>query len=164
MVGPESTGKSYLSRQLAEHYGTEWVPEFARPYLDEIDRPYKKDDLNQIAIGQIELEDKLMKKANRVLICDTNLLVIKVWSEHKYGHCEEWINAEIKNRHYDLHLLTYIDLPWEDDPQREHPHMREYFYDVYYQLLNNLGLPFVEIRGDYRERFKTAISAVDPLL
>ena len=105
-----------------------------------------------------------MKKANSVLICDTNLLVIKVWSEHKYGHCEEWINTEIKNRKYDLHLLTYIDLPWEEDPQREHPHMRAYFYDVYYQLLVNLGLSFVEIRGDFHERLKTAISAVDPLL
>jgi NadR type nicotinamide-nucleotide adenylyltransferase len=164
IVGPESTGKSSLAQSLAKHYKTEWVPEFARQYLDDIDRPYTKDDLGIIALGQIDLEKKKEKKARKLLICDTNLIVIKIWSEHSYGHCDEWIVDDINHRFYDLYLLTYIDIPWEDDPLREHPHMRQYFYDVYLSELKNRNFPFVEIKGKWQARVNSSISAIDSLL
>lgn len=166
VIGPESTGKSTLSGQLAAHYQTMWVPEYARQYLEALPRPYEQSDLLQIAKGQLAQEDQLAVQANRLLICDTDLHVIKVWSEHKYGNCDPEILQIIKDRKYDLYLLTYIDIPWEEDPQREHPDpaMREYFYNVYRELVMESGVPWVEIRGSLEERIASAIAAVDRLL
>ena len=164
IVGPESTGKTYLAEALANHFDTVWVPEYARDYLNEINRPYTKDDLEIIALEQLNMEEKLSKRAKKILICDTTLLVIKIWSEYKYGHCEEWIINEVNSRYYNLHILTYIDAPWEDDPQREHPHKREFFYDLYYRELQRLGVDFIEVKGSSLERYDQSVSAVYALL
>ncbi|HJT74341.1 MAG TPA: ATP-binding protein [Chitinophaga sp.] len=165
VIGPESTGKSTLSERLAGHYQTMWVPEYARQYLDELPRPYEQQDLVVMAEGQLRLEEERAALANEVLICDTDLHVIKVWSEHKYGNCDPRILEMIAMRRYDLYLLTYIDIPWEEDPQREHPDptMREYFYQVYKDIVVNSGVPWVDIRGSYEERLQRAIEAVDKL-
>jgi NadR type nicotinamide-nucleotide adenylyltransferase len=166
VIGPESTGKSTLSEQLANHYHTTWTPEYARLYIEELPRPYEQADLLTIAQGQLALEDAKAAEANKLLICDTDLNVIKVWSEHKYGECDPRILEAIAGRHYDLYLLTYIDIPWEEDPQREHPdpEMRVYFYEVYKNIVKNSGVPWVEIKGSFEEREKTAITAVNSLL
>lgn len=166
VIGPESTGKSTLSEQLAAHYQTVWVQEFARHYLEELPRPYEQQDLLTIAEGQLALEDKQATQANRLLVCDTDLHVIKVWSEHKYGTCDPRILEQIANRPYDLYLLTYIDIPWEEDPQREYPDpaMREYFYNIYKDLVAASGVPWVEIKGSFEERKSLAVAAVDNLL
>lgn len=166
VIGPESTGKSTLSQQLAAHYQTVWVPEYARPYLEALSRPYEQSDLLSIAEGQLAQEDQLAVAARQVLICDTDLHVIKVWSEHKYGNCDPAIQQAIRDRKYDLYLLTYIDIPWEEDPQREHPDpaMREYFYNIYRDLVMASGVPWVEIRGSFAERESLAIAAVNKLL
>ncbi|MBW8686086.1 AAA family ATPase [Chitinophaga rhizophila] len=166
VIGPESTGKSTLSKQLAAHYDTLWTPEYARQYLEELKRPYEQHDLLKIAEGQLALEDELASQANRLLICDTDLHVIKVWSEHKYGNCDPAILTQIARRQYDLYLLTYVDIPWEEDPQREHPDpaMREHFYNVYRDLVIATGVPWAEIKGGFEERKEVAIAAVDQLL
>lgn len=166
VIGPESTGKSTLSEQLAAHYQTVWVQEFARRYLGELPRPYEQQDLLTIAEGQLALEDELARQANRLLVCDTDLHVIKVWSEHKYGTCDPRILEQIATRPYDLYLLTYIDIPWEEDPQREYPDpaMREYFYNIYKDLVAASGVPWVEIKGSFQERKSLAVAAVDNLL
>lgn len=166
VIGPESTGKSTLSEQLAAHYQTVWAPEFARQYLEELPRPYEQQDLLTIAEGQLALEDRLAKQANRLLVCDTDLHVIKVWSEHKYGTCDPRILERIATRPYHLYLLTYIDIPWEEDPQREYPDpaMREYFYNIYKDLVAASGVPWVEIKGSFEERKSLAVAAVNNLL
>ena len=86
IIGPESTGKSTLAKELAEYYKTVYVPEVARFYIDELKRSYNQNDLLEIAKLQCDEEDKLLHQANEILICDTNLLVIKIWSEFKYGN------------------------------------------------------------------------------
>jgi NadR type nicotinamide-nucleotide adenylyltransferase len=164
IVGPESTGKSTLAKMLARHYNTIWVEEYARKYIDNLSVPYQKHDLDIIAKGQIRSEDELIESANRILICDTNLIVIKIWSEHKYGFCEEWIINELSIRRYHLHLLTYIDLPWEEDPQREHPDKREYFYELYKTELVSRKFPYAEIKGNIQDRFTDSVSAINTLL
>lgn len=163
IVGPECTGKSELASFLAEHYNTVWVPEYARGYLDNLVRPYEQHDLLTIAHGQLRLEKEWTLSANGLLFCDTTLLVIKIWSEVKYGNCDPEILRALENSHYDLHLLTYVDIPWEDDPQREHPDKREMLYDIYHDQLSAMKVPFVEIKGPREERRRRAIETVDAL-
>lgn len=164
VIGPECTGKSVLSQYLANHFSTSWVPEYARAYLDKLNRTYKETDLLKIAHGQLRLEDEWLHDANRILICDTNLITIKIWSEHKYGHCEEEILNLIKTRPYDLYLLCYIDIPWANDPQREHPDKREHFWQLYRHEVMRTGVPFVEIGGSYEQRQQKAVEAIQDIL
>src|SRR5205085_4009363 len=84
VLGPECTGKTDLSKFLATHYNTAWVAEYARAYLGKLGRPYVQDDLLKIAHGQLRMEDEWLRDANKLLICDTNLVVIKIWSEVKF--------------------------------------------------------------------------------
>jgi NadR type nicotinamide-nucleotide adenylyltransferase len=164
IIGPECTGKSQLSRFLADYYHTAWVPEYARGYLDNLHRPYQQSDLLAIAHGQLRLEDEFARDANKILICDTNLYVVKVWSDFKYGNTDQSILEEIKTRRYDLYLLTYVDLPWESDPLREHPEKRQELYSIYLSEMQKQQTPYVEIKGDGDVRRQAAIDAVEKLL
>lgn len=161
ILGPECTGKTDLSAFLANHYKTVWVEEYARAYLNKLGRPYQQHDLLKIAHGQLRMEDEWVRDANRLLICDTNLYVIKVWSEFKYATCDREILSLIQNRIYDLYLLTYIDIPWQDDPLREHPAKREELYQIYLREMKSQATPFVEVRGDREQRRATSIEAIE---
>jgi NadR type nicotinamide-nucleotide adenylyltransferase len=160
VIGPESTGKTMLSAQLASHFDTVWVPEYAREYLDRLGRPYKQEDLLEIAKGQVQSEDMLSVEANRLLICDTNLVVVKIWSDVKYGSCNEWISKEMTKRKYDHHFLMDIDLPWKYDPYREHPHMREFLFGKYQDELNRLKSTYSIISGNFNARLERAIEII----
>ena len=165
ILGPESTGKSTLAEDLANHFGEPWVPEFAREYLEKIGRPYHFEDLAEIGKGQILLEDKLAEKAQKFLFCDTDLRVIHIWSEHRFGKTDLWVLEEIDLRRYDLILLTDTDLPWEPDPLREYPEleMRQYFFEKYRQLAQESGFPFVIVTGDREQRLRTALRMLEKL-
>lgn len=165
ILGPESTGKSTLAEDLANHFGEPWVPEFAREYLEKIGRPYRFEDLVEIGKGQILLEDELAEKAQKFLFCDTDLRVIHVWSEHRFGKTDPWVFKEIDIRRYDLILLTDTDLPWEPDPLREYPEleMRQYFFEKYRQLAQESGFPFVIVSGDREQRLRTALKMLEKL-
>ena len=164
VIGPECTGKSDLSAYLATYFKTEWVPEYARGYMNKLVRPYVQSDLTTIAHGQLRIEDEFARDSNNVLICDTNLYVIKVWSEFKFGSCSEEILNQIATRKYDLYLLTNIDIPWEDDPQREHPHQRQELYDIYLREMKNQPVPFIEIKGEREARQKMAVEGVERII
>lgn len=156
VIGPESTGKSELCQHLARIYETEWVPEFARFYLDRLGRPYDEADLLEIAKGQVAWEDDKAEVAEQYLFCDTNLIVMKIWSDHKYGHTHEWILRELEERKYDFYLLGNIDLIWRPDPQREHPKLRKHFFDIYENYLKDRGLPYGIVSGIEDLRVKCA--------
>ncbi len=164
VIGPECTGKSELSKYLADEFNTVWVEEYARQYIDALDRPYTAADLPLIAQGQLELEDQMARKANDVVICDTNLYVIKVWSNFKYGNCDPGVLREIATRKYDLYLLTYVDIPWVSDPQREHPDQREELYSIYLREMKDQSVPFVEIKGSREQRKLIARKSIEKLL
>ena len=164
VIGPECTGKSALSVSLAEHFKTVWVPEYARGYLEHLTVPYQQHDLATIAHGQLRLEDEYERDANEVLICDTNLYVIKIWSEFKFGNCDPLILESIATRKYDLYLLTFIDIAWVADPQREHPDKRRQLYELYLAEMKNQPVPFVEVKGTGESRKKPAVEAIEKLL
>jgi NadR type nicotinamide-nucleotide adenylyltransferase len=164
VTGPESTGKSLISEQLADHYTTVWVPEFARVYLLQIDRPYTYDDILEIAKGQQKSEQALVPIAGRLMFSDTELLVTKIWCEVKYGKRHPWIEAQLHKQHYDLYLLMDIDLPWEYDPMREHPESRDFLFDLYKKKLNEMQVNYRIVSGLGEERLKNAVAIVDELL
>ena len=161
ITGPESTGKSMLAEELAEYYDTVFVPEYARGYIDRLDRPYNREDILEIAKGQISEEDRWIQRAIRMLFCDTELIVTKIWSDVKYGMCDPWILQKIEENKYDLFLLCNIDLPWEEDPQREHPHMREKLFSLYHDEMTKRGFPFNIVSGIGKKRLMNAIDFVE---
>jgi NadR type nicotinamide-nucleotide adenylyltransferase len=160
VIGPESTGKSTLSQSLATALNTVFVPEYARTYLEQQQNNYNYTDLLPIAKGQISLEDDLINQANRILICDTDLYVIKVWSEHKYQKVDPYILNTIAERKYDGYILCDIDMAWEYDPQREHPDasMRTYFYHQYLDIVQATGAPFIIVSEDPAARLHQALN------
>ncbi|MEM7511705.1 MAG: ATP-binding protein [Bacteroidota bacterium] len=161
IVGPESTGKSLLSQQLADHFQTAWVEEYAREFLNQLGREYQQADLIDIAKGQLALEEERAIEANSFLFCDTNLLVIKVWSEFVFGGVDPWLLENMKLGTYDLHLLTDIDLPWEEDPLREHPYRRKELFDIYRKELLSAGVPFEIVSGKGPDRITSALKALE---
>ena len=172
IIGPESTGKSTLCEQLANHYNAAWCPEYAREYLMEHGTSYTYDDLLSIAKGQVELEDEyiggvLKLKGNPAprLFIDTNMYVMKVWSEFAFGKCHPYILNQIVERKYDLYLLCNIDLPWVKDELREYPDLatRKILFETYFDIVINQDVPWTIISGNSEERLELAIKAVDKL-
>lgn len=169
LFGPESTGKTTLSQQLAEYYNTNWVPEYMRGYLqDKWDREKRScelKDLLPIAEGQIKEENRAAIHANKVLICDTDLLELKVYSEAYYsGFCDPVIEKYALRNSYDLYLLTYIDVPWEKDDLRDKPADRERMFLNFKETLEKYDRNFVILKGDKTTRLKTAVKHIDKLL
>lgn len=160
ITGPESTGKSELAEHLAKEFETLWVPEYSREYLAGINRPYNEGDILEIAKGQVKKEDEMMHKANKFLLCDTDILVNYIWSLDKYGHCDPWIGEQLEKRKYDLYLLCNTDLPWEEDPLRENPHDRDELFALYELKLKMLDFPYRVISGTGDERYTNAIKAI----
>ncbi|WP_158974613.1 AAA family ATPase [Cellulophaga sp. L1A9] len=169
LFGPESTGKTTLSGQLARYYNSVWVPEYAREYLQDKWNEEKKTcepkDLLPIAEGQMKLENKLAKKANKVLICDTDLLETKVYSEAYYiGHCDPALDKYALENTYDLYFLTYIDVPWEGDDLRDKPFEREKMFQYFKDTLDRYHRKYIILKGDKATRLKTAIEHINTLL
>lgn len=164
IVGPESTGKSTMSAFLAEHYHTVWVPEYARSYCEKLsEAPTWQDEINMF-YGQLALEQEYLPKANKILICDTTFITVKIWSDQMFGSSPQEVLNELPKRPYDLYLLLNIDLPWEDDPLRDFPHMREHFMGVWHKELQSLNANYVTISGIGQDRYNSAVVVIDEFL
>ncbi len=157
ITGPESTGKSWLAAGLAAEFGEPWVPEFAREYLEKINRPYIFDDVIKIAQGQYQAEEKLALQAKEWLFCDTDFLVTRIWCLVKFGKSHPWIDYMVENHTYTHYLLCNTDLPWEADPLREHPHLRDELFKRYLAELEQRKLPFTIVSGIDRARTQKAM-------
>ena len=168
LFGPESTGKTTLAIQLAEHFKTAWVPEFARDYLqekwDKTAQICNIDDMLPIAIGQTKLENDRLSIANKYLFCDTNLMVTKVFSEVYYDYCDPLLDKAAREHEYDLFFLTDIDVPWEKDDLRDKPEGRAAIFSVFKQTLIDSNKPFITLSGDKNLRFKKAISILNDMV
>lgn len=169
LFGPESTGKTTLSEQLARHYNTVWVPEYAREYLqnkwNEERKTCEPKDLLPIAEGQMRLENKLSKKASKVLICDTDLLETKVYSEAYYvGHCDPILEKYAVQNTYDLYLLTNIDVPWVGDDLRDKPNERQRMFEQFKENLDKYDRNYITLEGNKKTRLKTAVDHIDRLI
>jgi NadR type nicotinamide-nucleotide adenylyltransferase len=164
LTGPESTGKTTLARALAKHFDTVFVPEYARIYVEKLAHPYTEADVLAIAKGQIALESALEAEANQVLFCDTELTVIKIWLENAYNRYPDWFLEAYRQQQYDLYLLLNLEVAWQADSQREHPQLREYFYEKYKNELIAQKRNFIEITGIGSHRLQQTVTIVQSYL
>jgi NadR type nicotinamide-nucleotide adenylyltransferase len=164
VVGPESTGKSTMSAYLAQYYHTVWVPEYAREYCEKLISPCTWQDEVNMFYGQLALEAEMLPQANKLLICDTTFITVKIWSDYTFGKSPQEVLDELPKHPYDLYLLLNIDLPWEEDPLRDFPHMREHFMEVWYKELQALNANYMVISGAGAERYANAVAAIDMFL
>ncbi|PRD44127.1 AAA family ATPase [Sphingobacterium haloxyli] len=165
VVGPESTGKSTMAQHLAHVLETVCVPEYARYYCRNLNREYTLQDEVNMFYGQIALEDSLTPLTkNDVLVCDTTMLTVKIWSDHLFNGTPQEVTDEINARKYDFYLLMDIDLPWEDDPLRDFPEKREHFMNVWKKELEALDASYKIISGTDAERLRNGLDAVDLFL
>ncbi|TYP77123.1 AAA family ATPase [Aquimarina intermedia] len=168
VFGPESTGKTTLCKQLASHYDMLWIEEYARPYLQEKWDKEKKictyEDLLPIAIGQMNLENGAVRQNPEILICDTDLLETKVYSEVYFdGKVPQLLDKFSRLNSYDLYLLTYIDTPWIPDDLRDKPDEREVMFQHFKNALDRENRPYVILKGNESTRLAKAITTIDTL-
>ncbi|PTT00113.1 NadR [Pedobacter sp. HMWF019] len=164
IVGPESTGKSTITQQLARHYQTAWVAEYARYYCAALTEPCTLQDEINMFHGQVALEESVLATAEKDFIfCDTTFLTVKIWSDEMMGETPQIVLDALPQRPYDLYLLMDIDLPWQEDPLRDFPHLREHFMRIWHKELQALNANYTVISG-VEDRFKNALKAVDHFL
>ena len=166
ICGPESTGKSTLTQNLASHYNTSFAKEFARDFLqdkwDISNTVCTKKDLIDIVKGQIDNENKSLLKADKFLFCDTNILTTIAWSKtHFNGYCNKWIIDQSKKLSYDYYLILNVDTKWVQDDLRDRPKEREKMFEAHKLELDLLDVPYNIIKGtDYKKRFEDSIDFI----
>jgi nicotinamide riboside kinase len=160
IVGPESTGKSTLAKSLAFYFDEPWVPEIARNYMANLNRPYDLNDIINMAKLQLQEEQELISKSKKYLFCDTTLLVNKIWASFVFKEVPDEIEKLYQVNNYPLHLLCDIDLPWEFDALREHPFHRLELLELYENDLKQSGANYFKVNGMEQERFKRALNAI----
>ena len=161
VTGPESTGKSTLSQQLAKEFNGQFIPEFAREYIGKLSHHYTFDDIEAIAKAQVEQYRLTKSSSDNIFFFDTWLIITKVWFIWSFQKMPEWLDLEIRNCKMDLFLLCRPDLPWEADPVRENGgENRLKLFELYIEELKHYGFNFVEIGGVGEERLSNAIDAV----
>ena len=158
--GPESSGKTSLCKSLSKHFNIPFNEEFSREYLNNQKGKYTKSDLIEVAKGQL-----LKEQINRdVLICDTDLITIKIWSEYKYGDCDNWIIEQIEKQKTEkrFYFLCKPDIPWETDPLRENPEERGEIFEIYKKELDRLSHNYFILEGE--DRLKKSLAKIDDLI
>lgn len=165
ITGPEATGKSTLARDLASFYQSAWVPEFAREYLEKLGRPYRFEDLDIIATGQLKAEKSRTNPRDSHLLCDTGPEVVWIWSLYKYGTVSPLVAAATRNSRYTHTLLLDTDLRWTPDPLRETPSLKERreLFQHYANLLQSLKRPYSIVDGIGSQRLLNACQVIASL-
>tara|TARA_B100001173_G_scaffold259892_1_gene232920 strand:- start:7127 stop:7687 length:561 start_codon:yes stop_codon:yes gene_type:complete len=169
LFGPESSGKTTLSRELSKYYNTLWVEEFARKYLQKKWDNEKKicelSDIIPIAEGQIKLENEFSIKSSNLLFCDTDILETKIYSEIYFnGFCDPVLEKYAIENKYNLYILTDIDTPWIKDDLRDRPNNRKEMFLAFKESLIKYNRPFIQVSGDLKTRMEIAITEIDKLL
>ena len=156
IIGPESTGKTALCKKLSEYYKTVWVPEYAREYVENLNREYEYKDLIKIAEKQISEFNNDYSNADKFIFFDTYLIITKVWFQVVYNKYPLWLDKEIKKNKIDLFLLCNTDIEWEPDNVRENPDKRDELFNLYKKELENYNFNYKIISGEGKERFEKA--------
>lgn len=162
VTGSESTGKTQLAEQLAQHLNCDWIPELSRNYIQNLGRPYAYADVEAIALQQIEQFKVVQKSSSKMVVFDTGLIITKVWFDVVYGNCPQWLIQYITQLPKALHLLCDTDLAWVPDTVRENGgEMREKLSRMYIHELEKFGFPYALVSGIGNDRLKNAIKIIE---
>mgnify|MGYP002029345080 FL=1 len=153
-TGPESSGKTTMSKWLSEHLSFDFVEEYAREYLSQ-KTDYNREDLNKIALEQFR-----RNQASGNLAIDTEMLVMKLWHEEKYNYCSDLILELLERQKLDFYFLCKPDIPWEVDPLRENPLDRDRLFVKYEETLIEQGFDYVVLKGTFIERQEKIIETL----
>jgi len=165
ITGAESTGKSTLTKQLARHYNTDFVKEYARDYVENLERNYTYDDIVKIAKKQIELESISSKKTNKIFFFDTSLIITKVWFEVVYKKTPDWFEQKMQETFANFYLLCTNDLDWVSDNVRENgDKRRDFLFEKYKENLEKHDLSYKIISGTGNQRLENAVLHVNNFL
>lgn len=147
IIGPESTGKSTLANYLAHRYNGVLIPEYARDYMENLAPSYEYtyNDVEAIARHQVQ---QMQSLTDGILVFDTELIITKVWFLHKFGKCPDFVEQALRDFPMDVYLLCYPDMPWQPDPVRENPNIRDYLFDWYEREIQALNIPYYIIRHE----------------
>lgn len=163
ITGPESTGKTDLCQQLASHYHTIWIPEYARFYIENLNRPYTYDDLNIIVKRQFEeITGDYSQKAKNYVFFDTSLIISKVWFEVVYKKVPPELEQMIAVSPFDLFLLCTPDLEWKPDNVRENGgEMRLTLFRKYENELILRKFSYEIVTGIGNQRLQNALHIIE---
>ena len=164
ITGPESTGKSWLTRKLGEHFKVPFADEYARHYLEKYGSAYDLDTLEKIIKGHKAHQQKAIQQADELVFLDTDLLNFKIWEELVFGKTHDFLEEEISRESDHLYLLTYPDIPWESDPLRENPENRMELFELNLDLIKKLNRSYHVVKGDYEQRLESALTGLSKLL
>ncbi len=164
ITGVESTGKTSLCKQLAQHYKTTYLQEQARAYLEALNMPYTIKDIENICALHKQEEAKLNHKP--LLFLDTEMYTLKIWCEVKYNFCPLSILNACNYQNYDAYIIPDIDLPWEADALREHPSLkdRQMLQKMYVEHIANTNKPWIVISGNAQERLRNSVAFIERLI
>ena len=151
-TGPESTGKTSLSMLVAETFKGVYIPEYSRSFLEKTNGFYEEQDLVTIALGQCEALQNVLITGNHLLVSDTDMTVMKVWSQFKYGRVSTVIEQLYLEETFDHLFLCDTDIPWEEDPLREHPESRDELFALYLEMIQAKTKNFTIVKGSLKER------------
>lgn len=161
ITGPESTGKTTLSKELAIKTGGILVPEYARSLIERLNRPYTYEDVEHIARVQIKLRNKYSPNTSDWVFFDTDLVITKVWFEEVYRNVPAWLESEIQKNKMDLYLLCSTEPPWVQDSVRENGGERRlYLFRRYEEELKKYGFPYYVVTGLREQRFRNALKGI----
>ena len=162
VTGPESSGKTTLCKSLSEHFKTPYITEFSRTYLENKNGYYNQYDIDRIAKGQLKLISNEEEK--KIMIYDSDFIVLQIWSKYKFGNTTKLIDKLVKKNLFDLHILCTPDMPWEEDPLRENKYDRDYLFKLYKESLNRYKKHYITVSGLHQNRLEKSIDKINSLL
>ncbi|MBI2259931.1 MAG: AAA family ATPase [Flavobacteriia bacterium] len=160
-TGPECSGKSFLAQKISERYHADYIPEYAREFLEPKNGIYQFEDIEKIAKVQWKW---INKKSKNIKIIDTELLVLEIWSKVKFNRCCSLILDHVQNQSISHFFLCKPDIPWEFDHLRENPYDRLELFELYQKKLENYSLPYTIVEGTKEQRLNTCIDEMESLI
>jgi NadR type nicotinamide-nucleotide adenylyltransferase len=167
VLGAESTGTTTLSKKLADHYHTTWVPEYGRYYteaLNDMGHEWHSQEFAHIAELQQQMEQQLAGESNGLLICDTNAFATRLWHDRYVGAMSDKVDEIAQKDRVDLYILTGDEIPFVQDGIRDGEHIRHDMHGKFIAELAQTDTPYIQVRGSVAGRLKAATAAIDTLL
>lgn len=162
LYGPESTGKSFMAKRMAEFYQTEFVPEVAREIVSS--NEFTIDDIIRIGQAQTARILEKLRKANKVLFCDSDLITTQIYSRHYLKEVPSVLYELEHQIKYDLYFLFDIDTPWVEDGLRDLGNRREEMFAIFKNELERRDITYILVKGNWNERERIVRSEVDKFL